>query len=77
MTNTQQARSVPGSNTWILATDQLPDDDTLVLVATSDGEVWPAYRDGDIWRWGDAMPVAAESVTHWMHLPAAPLRSAA
>lgn len=77
MTNIQQTRGGPVSDAWILAADQLPDDDTLVLVATSESEVWPAYRDGDIWRWGDAMPVATESVTHWMHLPAAPLRSAA
>lgn len=69
--------SQPAGHAWTLATDTLPDDDTLVLVATTDGEVWPAYRDGDIWRWSDAMPVAADRVTHWMHLPAAPLRSAA
>ncbi len=72
MTNTQQA-----SGAWILAADKLPDDDTLVLVATVDGEVWPAYRDGDIWRWADAMPASEKCITHWIHLPAAPQRKAA
>jgi hypothetical protein len=61
---------------WIDAAQQLPDDDTLVLLALADSEVWPGFRDGDFWRLADAMPVA-EGVTHWMHLPAAPAHQVA
>lgn len=57
---------------WIDAAAALPDDDTLVLLALSDGDVWPGYRDGDTWRYVDAMPIIGERVTHWVHLPAAP-----
>ncbi|MCA1857420.1 DUF551 domain-containing protein [Massilia oculi] len=61
---------------WTDVAAALPDDDTLVLLATDDREVWPGYRDGDIWRSTDAMPVS-ERVTHWMHLPPAPIAGAA
>lgn len=57
---------------WTDAAAALPDDDTLVLVALSDGEVWPGWRDGDIWRHLDAVPITDVHVTHWMHLPQAP-----
>lgn len=57
---------------WTDAAAALPDDDTLVLIALADSEVWPGYRDGDIWRYVDAMPIRSERVTHWMPLPAAP-----
>jgi hypothetical protein len=57
---------------WTDAATALPDDDTLVLMAI-DGESWPGYRDGDIWRYSDAMPITGERVTHWMHMPPAPL----
>jgi hypothetical protein len=56
---------------WTDAAQQLPDDDTLVLLALADGEVWTGFRDGDIWRLADAMP-AGEGVTHWMHMPPGP-----
>lgn len=57
---------------WIDTAAALPDDDTLVLLALNDDDVWPGYRDGDIWRYVDAMPITAERVTHWMKLPPAP-----
>lgn len=57
---------------WTDAAAALPDDDTLVLLALNDDDVWPGYRDGDIWRYVDAMPIAIERVTHWMHMPPAP-----
>ncbi len=57
---------------WTDAAAALPDDDTLVLLALNDDDVWPGYRDGDAWRYVDAMPITAERVTHWMHLPPAP-----
>ena len=57
---------------WIPVTDHLPDADTLVLLALNDDDVWPGFRDGDTWRYVDAMPIVVERVTHWMHLPPAP-----
>lgn len=57
---------------WIDAAAALPDDDTLVLIALEDREVWPAFRDYGRWCYSSGMPVEPASVTHWMHLPAAP-----
>lgn len=55
---------------WIGASDRLPDDDQCVLIATTDGEVWVGYHDGDDgWREASALQV---SVTHWMPLPEPP-----
>ncbi|WP_208280144.1 DUF551 domain-containing protein [Massilia oculi] len=62
--------------TWIDASTVLPDDDILVLIALDDGEVWPAVRDNDRWIYVSGAEVT-ETVTHWMHLPAAPARGAA
>jgi len=45
---------------------------TLVLIALNDDDVWTGYRDGDIWRYVDAMPITAERVTHWMPMPPHP-----
>jgi hypothetical protein len=56
---------------WINVAASMPDDDVLVLLAISDKEVWPGFRDGDLWRYADAMVVTA-TVTHYMELPAAP-----
>lgn len=50
----------------------LPDDDTLVLIALDDTEVWTGWRDGDIWRHLNAVPITAVRVPHWMHMPPAP-----
>lgn len=58
--------------TWINVGAALPDDSTLVLLALNDDDVWPGYRDGDTWRYVDAMAITVERVTHWTHLPAAP-----
>jgi hypothetical protein len=57
---------------WTDGAAALPDDDILVLIALTNGEVWPGYRDGDAWRYVDAMPITGERVTHWMHMPIAP-----
>lgn len=57
---------------WNSIDTTVPDDETLVLLALDDGEVWPGYRDGDTWRDSGAMPLTEPRVTHWMHLPAAP-----
>lgn len=57
--------------------ESLPDDTILVLLAFTDGDVWPGYRDGDIWRDASAMPITEEHVVAWMHFPPAPERRAA
>lgn len=62
---------------WTAVEDRLPDDSLLVLLALNDDDVWPGYRDGDIWRYVDAMPITGERVTDWMPMPAPPARSAA
>jgi hypothetical protein len=59
---------------WTPVDEGLPDADTLVLIALNDDDVWTGYLDGDGWRYVDAMPIATERVTHWMHLPAHPAR---
>nr|WP_307742719.1 DUF551 domain-containing protein [Massilia varians] len=71
------ARQEQEASKWVPVTEKLPDDDTLVLLALNDDEAWPGYRDGDIWRYVDAMPIANERVTHWMKMPAVPARGAA
>lgn len=60
------------SLTWTDVAAALPDDDTLVLIALNDDDVWPGYRDGAVWRYVDAMPITVERVTHWMPMPTAP-----
>ena len=57
---------------WNPVASSLPDDDTTVLVALDDKEVYTAYRDGGIWRAIDSSPIADECVTHWAHMPASP-----
>jgi hypothetical protein len=61
---------------WNPVTERLPDDDTMVLLTLSDGEVWPGYRDGDVWRYVTADIIESEQVTDWMHMPPAPKRRA-
>ena len=34
---------------WICASVQLPDDETTVLIALSDGEVWTGYMEAGQW----------------------------
>lgn len=57
---------------WTSVDDTLPDADTTVLIALSDGEVWIGYLDGDAWRDVSADVIEWSRVTHWMHLPPAP-----
>ena len=58
---------------WIDTKQQLPDDETTVLIALDDGEVWTGYIDGEEWHYvsGDTM---ASKVTHWQDLPEPPPR---
>lgn len=57
---------------WQPVAGALPDDSTLVLIALNDDDVWTGYRDGDIWRYADAMPIVSERVTHWARMPDPP-----
>ena len=61
---------------WFDAAVQLPDDETTVLIALDDGEVWTGYVEGDQWLYVTGDPMEAK-VTHWQHLPCPPLRGAA
>lgn len=57
---------------WTAVGERLPDADLLVLIALNDDDVWTGFVDADGWHYSDAMPIKAERVTHWMHLPAPP-----
>lgn len=57
---------------WTPVATSLPDDDTLVLLAFGNGEVWPGVLDSGTWRDTSALPLASDQVTHWMHFPPAP-----
>lgn len=47
------------------------DADLLVLLETSDGEVYPGFADGERWYYADGMPVSSVEVVAWRHLPPA------
>jgi hypothetical protein len=59
------------STWWTPVAKGLPDDDTTVLIALDDGEVWTGYVDGGEWLYVSGDPMSAK-VTHWQHLPARP-----
>ena len=50
---------------------QPPDDDTTVLLATDDGEVWPGYRAAGQWYFCNDKPVRV-AVSFWADLPPHP-----
>ncbi len=56
---------------WTPTDLTLPDDEILVLVATTAGEVGTGFMDGDCWRWADAWRIR-EDVTHWADMPPHP-----
>lgn len=60
---------------WIEVEKRLPDADLLVLIALNDDDVWTGFCDADGWRYVDSVPIKAERVTHWAHLPEAPVRT--
>lgn len=51
---------------WIDATEQLPDEDLIVLIRTTSTTepVWLGYLDAGHWRNADGM-LTADTVTHW------------
>jgi len=72
MLRADRVAALPAPASWKSVDERLPDDSTLVLIALNDDDVWTGYRDGDIWRYVDSMPIRQERVTHWMHMPAHP-----
>ena len=57
--------------TWHRVSDQLPDDDTVVLVAFEGGSepVWLGYRVDNRWRDVDSCYIG-DTVVAWADLPA-------
>jgi len=57
--------------TWHRCTEQLPDDESAVLIAFSDGEVWTGFHDADTWRYVSDDPVECDPM-YWAHFPEPP-----
>lgn len=56
---------------WIATSAQLPDDETCVLLATDDGEVWTGFHLDGQWFYVSA-DIVERGVTHWMEFPEPP-----
>lgn len=57
---------------WNDPDESLPDDETTVLLALVDGDVWMGFRDGDDWRDVSAELIDQE-VEWWAELPLHPV----
>lgn len=55
---------------WKRTADELPDDDTTVLISECDGEVWIGWLDAEQWRDALGMPIATP--IWWSEMPEAP-----
>lgn len=60
---------------WIPVGDELPDEETSVIVATEDGHVDAGFLLESKWRWLDAGTIKV-AVTHWMDFPEPPEEAA-
>lgn len=61
--------------TWVSVESELPDDDTTVLIALSDGEVWTGFLDAGDWRFvcGELVDQGEGTrVLHWADYPEPP-----
>lgn len=76
ITNAVQQLQQEHEKQWTPVETQLPDDGLLVVIALNDDDVWTGFRDGEIWRYADGMPVTNERVTDWMRMPTPPVRTA-
>lgn len=58
---------------WVDVKDQLPDDETTVLIysAKHDEPVWFGFYEANAWFLPDGMPLLARP-THWADMPAGP-----
>ena len=70
------AAGIPGLLRWRDARVELPDDETTVMVALANGEVWLGFHVEDLWHNVDTFPFA-HRVTHWADLPVAPKQTRA
>jgi hypothetical protein len=59
---------------WIPVKDQLPDDETTVMIysAKHDEPVWFGFYEANAWFLPDGMPLLAKP-THWADMPAGPV----
>ncbi len=57
---------------WIPIFDELPDEQSTVLIAEHDGEVSLGFLDDGDWRYDTAERVLSY-VTHWADVPAHPV----
>lgn len=60
--------------TWHAVEEELPDADSLVIIADADGDVCLGFLDGDVWRYPHAER-CIDPVTHWADVPAHPTLS--
>lgn len=58
--------------TWHKVADAMPDDDTTVLMAWSNGDVCMGYHQGKMWWHESGCPLRDGMVTHWADVPAHP-----
>ncbi len=59
---------------WIPVTREMPDDDTLVMMADRgcDQPVWMGWHAEDAWWFVGGADENDPDVTHWAHLPKGP-----
>ena len=65
----------PGSVIWIDPKAEMPDDETTVLIALSDGEVWTGHHADGMWLFCEGSPVdqgEGTSVEWWAEFPLPP-----
>jgi hypothetical protein len=55
---------------WHAVADELPDDDTTVLLNFDNADPWPGWHEDGQWLDASGMPV--EHVTHWADMPGGP-----
>ncbi|QZA80271.1 hypothetical protein [Deefgea piscis] len=71
----QELMSIRTAINWTLTSDGGIDDETTVLMALKDHEVWPGYRIGQQWFYASGDP-CTEIPTHWMDIPRHPMDTA-
>ncbi len=63
-------------NQWVCVSDQMPEEDTQVLIATGDDRISIGYYTGTEWRDftidSEYYELVKVEVTHWMRMPEHP-----
>jgi hypothetical protein len=62
---------IPTTIEWFTPAEQMPDDDTFVLLA-ADGETDTGYLQDGAWYRDMSMPVEVGAPDFWAHIPAGP-----